>query len=599
MNDNGPLTIVALFPTLIRPCGFQNRPSSRFDGDTRLETSDISPTPPATPARWSASTTSAAGLWATIRQNRPVLSQETLILLFSVFFAIASNGPFWKAAYALHPTNIAFVLSLAGLLVAANGLLLSLLVWRWTAKPVITVLLFTTAMAVHYMTTYGVFMDADMVRNVLATDVKESRELMTPSLIVPLLLYAVLPAALLWWVRVRERPVTRSLWVRPLFISSLMVGGLLAVMLSSADVSAMLRNHREIKYLATPLNYVVGLQQNLRSSSPISKAPRTPIALDATATPRVATSKPRLLVLVVGETARAQNWGLNGYARQTTPELARLDVVNFPDMHSCGTSTEVSVPCMFSQIGRHNYDQKAIRTQQSLLDVLDRTGVKTLWRDNQSGCKGVCEGTAFESLTNATDPSLCARGRCLDEIMLKGLEDQVRSERGDRVVVLHQLGNHGPSYFERYPAAFRTFTPPCENAELGNCDASQIVNAYDNAILYTDHFLAKTIRQLRSMEDYDTAMIYVSDHGESLGEKGLYLHGVPYAIAPAEQTRVPMVMWFSDRFAAHRGVDVRCLQQRARQRTDHDVLFSSILGLMQIRTSAYDAKEDVFAGCVA
>jgi lipid A ethanolaminephosphotransferase len=562
-----------------------------------VETSDILPTSRTSAAAQGASPRADGSVWSTILRSRPLVSQEVLILLFSVFFAIASNGPFWKAATALHPGHMTFVVSLTGLLVAANGLLLSLLVWRWTAKPVLTVLLFTTAMAAHYMTTYGVFMDADMVRNVLATDVKESRELMTPSLILPLLLYAVLPAALLWWVRVRDRKVTRTLWVRPLFICALLAGGLASVMLSSADVSAMLRNHREIKYLATPLNYVVGLQQNLRASSPIKKAPKTPIALDAMATPRATSSKPRLLVLVVGETARAQNWGLNGYARQTTPELARLDVVNFPDMHSCGTSTEVSVPCMFSQIGRHNYDQKAIRSQQSLLNVLDRTGVKTLWRDNQSGCKGVCEGTAFESLANATDASLCADGRCMDEIMLKGLEEQVRSERGDRVIVLHQLGNHGPSYFQRYPAAYRKFLPPCENPELGNCETAQIVNAYDNAILYTDHFLAQTIRRLRAMEDYDTAMIYVSDHGESLGEKGLYLHGVPYAIAPAEQTQVPMVMWFSDRFAAHRGVDVRCLQQRARQRTDHDALFSSILGLMQIRTTAYDPTQDVFASC--
>ncbi|HHA2747689.1 TPA: phosphoethanolamine transferase [Stenotrophomonas maltophilia] len=526
-----------------------------------------------------------------------MLSQETIILICSAFFAIASNGPFWKAAYALHPGNLLFAVSLFGLLIAANGFLLSLLVWRWSAKPILTVLFFTTAMAVHYMTTYGVFMDADMVRNVLATDVKESRELMTPSLILPILLYAVLPTALVWWVRIRDRRVVRTLWVRPLFIVALLVGGFGAVMLSSADVSAMLRNHREIKYLATPLNYVVGLQQNLKSSSPIKKAPKAPIAMDATATPRAAESKPRLLVLVVGETVRAQNWGLNGYSRQTTPELARIGVVNFPDMHACGTSTEVSVPCMFSQIGRRNYDQARIRAQQSLLNVLDRVGVNTLWLDNQSGCKGVCDGTQFESLTNAADPKLCDKGRCLDEIMLQGLEEKVRSQKGDRVVVLHQLGNHGPSYFQRYPAEFRTFTPPCENPELGNCAKQEIVNAYDNAILYTDHFLAKTISDLKAMQDYDTAMVYVSDHGESLGEKGLYLHGVPYAIAPAEQTQVPMVMWFSDGFAQGRGIDVKCLQGRARQKTDHDALFSSILGLMQVKTSAYDATQDVFATC--
>lgn len=543
--------------------------------------------------------TPGAGVLARLSAWQPTLSQESLILLASAFFAVVSNGPFWSAAHALHPGSLLFLAALSGVLLAANALLLSLLVWRWTAKPVLTVLLFATAMAVHYMTRYGVYFDADMVRNVLATDVKESRELLTPSLIVPALLTAVLPTLLLWRVRIAPRAFTRTLWVRPVFMLGLMVFGAGSVMLASADVASMLRNHREIKYLATPMNYVIGLKQNLRSSSPIAKAPKTPIAQDAVVAARPAGSRPRLLVVVVGETVRAQNWGLNGYARQTTPELAQIGVVNFPDMHSCGTSTEVSLPCMFSQIGRRNYDEKAIRGQQSLLNVFERVGITPLWRDNQSGCKGVCEGTAFESLTDHRDPSLCRDGRCMDEVLLSGLDAKVRAVPGDRVVVLHQLGNHGPSYFQRYPDNFRKFTPPCQNPELGNCTPQQIVNAYDNAVLYTDHFLARTIHELQAMDDYDTALVYVSDHGESLGEKGLYLHGVPYAIAPAEQTSVPMVMWFSQRFANARGLDTACLAQRARQRTDHDVLFSSLLGLMQVKTKAYDPTQDVFASCVA
>lgn len=529
----------------------------------------------------------------------PVLSQEQLILAATAFFTVFSNGPFWKAATALHPGNLLFVASLSGLLVAVNGLLLSLLVWRWTAKPVLSVLLVTTAMAVHYMTTYGVFMDADMVRNILHTDAKESRELLTPSLVSPLLVFALLPIALLWRVRIAPRSITRTVWVRPLFMLGLIALALGSTLLSSAEVAAMVRNHREIKYLASPMNYLIGLKQNLTSSPPINRTPKTPIATDAAAVARPAGSRPRLLVLVVGETVRAQNWGLNGYARQTTPELAQIGVINFPDMHSCGTSTEVSLPCMFSPLGRRNYDEKQIHRQQSLLNVLDKVGITTLWRDNQSGCKGVCDGTRFESLSDASDAGLCAHGRCMDEILLKQLGERVRSQPGDRVVVLHQLGNHGPSYFERYPDAFRKFSPPCENPDLGDCQRTGIVNAYDNAVLYTDHFLARTIHELQAMEDYDTGLIYVSDHGESLGEKGLYLHGVPYAIAPAEQTHVPMVMWFSSRFTADRGLDTNCLRHQAMQKTTHDALFSSILGLMQVTTTARDPGMDLFAACTS
>jgi lipid A ethanolaminephosphotransferase len=527
----------------------------------------------------------------------PRLSQEQLILFSSAFFALVSNHAFWASAWRLHPGDPMFLAAMFGLLVVANGLLLSLLTWQWSAKPVITVLLFTTALATHFMSTYGVFMDADMLRNVLHTDMKESRELMTPQLLWPLLFTALLPALLLWRVRIAQRATLRSLWVRPLFMLGLAALAGVSALLAPAHVAAMMRNHREVRYLATPINYMVALQQDFRSSSPMRSQPRIPIGTDAKMAPHVVGDKPRLLVLVLGETVRAQDWGLNGYARQTTPELARLGVLNFPDMHSCGTSTEVSVPCMFSQLGRRHYDEHAIRQQQSLLNVLEYAGIKTLWRDNQSGCKGVCDGLAIERLDDAKVPGLCAHGRCLDEVLLHELAAKIRAAPGDRVVVLHQLGSHGPNYFQRYPANFRHFTPPCEDPELGNCRQQDIVNAYDNSVLYTDHFLAMTIAELQGMDDYDTAMIYVSDHGESLGEKGLYLHGMPYAIAPQEQTRVPMVMWFSTGFSRARGLDLGCLQRRAWIRTDHDAIFPSILGLMQVRTSAYDRSHDLFAGC--
>ncbi|WP_313247809.1 phosphoethanolamine--lipid A transferase [Stenotrophomonas acidaminiphila] len=535
--------------------------------------------------------------FARLRRWRPEISTETLILLSSAFFALACNGLFWRDALATNPGSVLFAVSLFALLMGVHALLLGLLVWRWNAKVLLTILFVTTAFATHYMNSFNVYLDADMLRNVLATDHKESRELMTPALLLPLLVYALMPCVLLWRLRLRRRSWSRALLWRLLFLVGVVVVSGAGTLASFQNVSALMRNHREVRYLATPANYLIALKQNLVSSNPIKNQPKLPLGTDAKATPRAADSKPRLLVLVVGETVRAQNWGLNGYARQTTPELAKAGVINFPDMHACGTSTEVSLPCMFSPFGRHDYDAKKIRAHQSLLHVLQHAGIATLWRDNQSGCKGVCEGLETQRLDDATKPGLCADGRCMDEILLDDLAAQVRARPGDRVVVLHQLGNHGPSYFQRYPAAFRQFVPTCDTPDLGKCSRGQIVNSYDNAIRYTDHFLARTIATLRDLQDYDTAMIYLSDHGESLGEKGLYLHGVPYAIAPDEQTRVPMVMWFSPQFAASRGLDLQCLRERARQRSDHDNLFPSVLGLMQVTTSVYERERDVFAGC--
>lgn len=533
---------------------------------------------------------------AWLRQWQPRLATETAILGAAVFFSLAGNGLFWRSALASHPGSARLALALLLVLTGLHCLLLGLLAWRWNAKPVLAVLLVSTLFAAHYMDRYNIYLDADMIRNLLATDRKESRELLTASLLLPLA-QSLPPLLLLWRVRLHRHGLRRALLRRGAFLLASLATVAGGAMVAPQDLSALLRNQREVKYLATPANLLVGLPRALRGDSPIRHAPKLPIGTDARATARLPGSKPRLLVIVVGETARAANWGLNGYARQTTPGLASAGVINFPDMHACGTATEVSLPCMFSPWGRHDYDQARIRGHQSLLHVLEHAGISTLWRDNQSGCKGVCEGLAIERLDNSARPGLCSGDRCFDGILLDGLPARVRTRPGDRVVVLHPLGNHGPSYYDRYPAAFRHFTPTCDTPELGRCSRQQIVNSYDNALLYTDHVLASTIALLGRMDDYDTAMIYVSDHGESLGEKGLYLHGMPYAIAPEQQTRVPMAMWFSSGFAADRKLDLACVRARAAAPADHDLLFSSVLGLMQVRTALYDPRRDLFASC--
>ena len=526
---------------------------------------------------------------------RPQISGETLVLLSALYFSLFSNAAFWHAAVAHPLAQWRFVLSLFLVVTALHALLLGLVANRWIAKPLLTALLLVTAVASHYMSAYGVYLDADMLRNVLHTDSKESGELLSPRLLIPLA-WSLVPIALLWRVRLRRRSRSRAIVVRIAFLLAMALVAACGVMLSSQDFSSLFRSHREVRYLVTPANYVVSLSNVLLSSPPGPKKALLPIGLDARQVRE--TGKPRLLLLVVGETARAQNWGLNGYARQTTPELARIpELINFSQVTSCGTSTEVSLPCMFSPYGRRDYDEGRIRSHQSLLHVLDHAGIATLWRDNQSGCKGVCDKLPIERLDDAVDAELCNGKRCLDEILLKDLQAQLSPVKGDRVVVLHQLGNHGPNYFERYPPAFKRFTPTCDNPELGQCEREHIVNAYDNALLYTDHFLAKAIDSLKSQAGYDTALIYVSDHGESLGEKGLFLHGVPYAIAPQEQTRVPMVMWFSPGFLGDSGLDLDCLRRRAAQPASQDNLFPSVLGLLQVRTDVYRPSDDLFATC--
>ena len=550
---------------------------------------------------------------------------EQLTAVASLFWALSANRLFMLSALKdrdfSQPATWGFALALLVMLWALNFLLLALLSTRHSVKPVIAILTVGTALATYFMQTFGVYLDPSMLRNAMRTDVAEARELFSWSLLPHLGLYAVLPLLLLWRVRIVPRTWTRALGLRVLT----MVGaaGVLtgALMLIFQPFASMMRNHKEMRYLATPTNYLWSIGAVLAAQAKGAAKPRQPIGLDARPGPAMAArTRPLVLVLVVGETARAANWGLNGYTRQTTPELAALaaqsalsalsalsghsappggaTLLNFPEVTACGTNTETSLPCMFAPVGRRDYDEGRIRGSQSLLHVLARAGVAVHWRDNQSGCKGVCEGLSQDDVLSLDPPGLCADGRCMDEGLLIGLDERLAAARGTQFLVLHTLGNHGPSYFRRYPAAFARFSPACQFDDLQKCSQQEIVNAYDNALLYTDHVLASLIAKLQAAAGtVDSALLYVSDHGESLGENNLYLHGLPYAIAPDMQKRVPMVMWLSPGLPRALGLDVACLQGRSKQPAAHDHLFHTVLGLLDVTTSLYEAPFDLTQAC--
>lgn len=532
--------------------------------------------------------------------SRPSVSQEGMALAASLFFTLACNTAFWRAYAATGDLESArgwvTAASLATAMTGLHFLLLCLVLNRWTTKPLLSLLLVVTALAGYYSSHYGVYLDPDMIRNILHTDTREARELLTPGLALPVLA-ALIPVAMVWWTRIPvQRPGSALLRRAGLMVAvAAVTAG--ALLISFQDISALMRNRTELRHLIAPGNYLVSLARVASEDPAAAVHARQPLGNDARVVGR-GNGKPRVLVIVVGETVRAQNWGLNGYARQTTPELANLDVLNFTDVSACGSSTDVSLPCMFSARGRRGYDKQAIRESESLLNVLDHAGIATLWRDNQGGCKGVCAGLAFESVVDARVPELCNTERCLDEVLLHDLQMRIDRQDRDQVIVLHQLGNHGPGYYQRYPDQFRQFVPACESVDLGKCRQVEIVNAYDNAIRYTDHFLARLIESLQADTTRDSAMIYVSDHGESLGEGNLYLHGMPYPIAPATQLKVPMVMWLSPSLAANRNIDIACMRQRLATPATHDSLFSSVLGLMQVSTGVYDARQDLFAPCM-
>ena len=263
----------------------------------------------------------------------------------------------------------------------------------------------------------------------------------------------------------------------------------------------------------------------------------------------------------------------------------------------------MSLPCVFSALGREDYSDRKAHAQEGLLDVLSHAGFEVRWYDNNSGCKGACDRVSYEDLSQPEAGNRwCVGDECYDERMLDKLPEVIRNAKGDLVVVLHQKGSHGPAYSKRYPKAFQRFTPVCETTELAKCSRESIVAAYDNTILYTDHFLSQTIevlKQASASEKVNTAMLYFSDHGESLGENNMYLHGAPYILSPNEQRAVPMMLWLSDGFRERFHIDQRCLTARAGQPFSHDNVFHSVLGMLSVSTAVYNPALDIFGPCTS
>ncbi len=538
------------------------------------------------------------------------LTGEQLLWAASLFFALVANRSFLGDALrgraAADAATWGFGLGLVVLLTTLHYLLLAPLAHRRVLKPLLAVLVVLSALASFYMQEWGVYLDPTMVRNALRTDLAEARELLGVPLFVHLLVYAALPLVLLGQVQLQRRRWPRGLGLRLVAMAAaalVFVGTLVAVY---QPFSSLMRNQSELRYRVTPANLLWSLAAVTASQSRAAAGPRQPIGLDASPG-QVAQARsqgrarPLLVVLVVGETARAANWGLSGYGRDTTPQLARLPVLNWPQVQACGTNTETSVPCLFAPVGRRDYDEARIRGSESLLHVAARGGVDVHWRDNQSGCKGVCDGLPADDVPALNPAGLCRDGHCLDEGLLAGLDERVaalQQRGGTQLLVLHQLGNHGPAYHRRYPTAFARFAPACEQDDLHLCERQAIVNAYDNALLYTDHVLATLVARLTlaaRQQAVDTAMLYVSDHGESLGENNLYLHGLPYAIAPDVQKQVPMVLWLAPALRQALGDD--CLAQRVREPAAHDHVFHTLLGLLDVKTTLHEPALDLLAPC--
>ena len=536
----------------------------------------------------------------------------TLALWASVWIAALPNWPLWQALAALPetgtPRGVIFAVGFGVMIAALTTALLALAAWRWSIKPAITLVVLSAAFGAHFMASYGVVIDATMMTNVLQTDSREVRDLLNLRLAATVGVLALLPLAVVWRSRVQRLRFAAQLGRNVLgAVAAVLV--LLALLYALfADLSATMREHPSMRYLINPLNSFYALADIAAQKQARPSGPPKAIGLDARLAPRPAGSRPPLVMLMVGETARADHFSLNGYSRPTNPQLEQLGVTSFGAVSACGTSTATSLPCMFSHLGKAGFEARD-QEHENLLDLVQRTGMALLWLDNQSGCKGLCDRVP-SAYAHTPAPGakplpagLCESDECLDEALLAGLDERLAAlpaeqrERGV-LLVMHQMGSHGPAYFKRSPPGRKPFEPECRTSALQQCDRQALVNAYDNSIAYTDAVLAQAVQWLiRQRAAYEPAMLYLSDHGESLGENNIYLHGLPYAVAPRGQTHVPMVWWQPDAAATPTRPGTACLKAHAAQPLTHDNLFHTVLGVLGVQAAEYKPALDAFAGC--
>ncbi|HEY9051287.1 MAG TPA: phosphoethanolamine--lipid A transferase [Gammaproteobacteria bacterium] len=531
------------------------------------------------------------------------IKSSTLTLNVSIYFLLIMNSAFWQSYIdtldAFSFANIIFSFSLLVFLVIATNLILLLFSFKYLLKPLLIILLLSSALVSYFMSTYGIMIDKTMIQNVAETNPGESLELLSPALLLHFCILGLLPALVVYKARIHFDTLPKELLSRLWIVLGSVALIAVILLVHYKDFVSLSREHRHLRHLINPINYVYSLASYAGNTLYAADNTIHPIGTDAhVVLPANNNSKHSLVVLVVGETARARNFSLNGYSRDTNPWMRRENIINFSNAWSCGTNTAVSVPCMFSHLDHNHYDDDKAKHSENVLDVLKHAGVNVLWRENDSGCKGVCERVEQESMIHMNIAEVCNTEECHDEILLNHLQDRIESLEKDTVIVLHQKGSHGPAYGKRYPENFNVYTPTCNTNTLSDCSQQDVINAYDNTILYTDYFLEQVISFLKkNSAQFNAAMIYASDHGESLGENNLYLHGMPYMFAPDEQKHIPFMMWLSQDIEMNNDISDACLRTHSANEYSHDNLFHSLLGLMNVQTSSYDPSLDIFSSC--
>jgi lipid A ethanolaminephosphotransferase len=528
----------------------------------------------------------------TAKRSRRDIRLWAFIAGFSIYTMIAFQRPL--LAYAL--PNLDFgspqgLVELASLQVIQFGLMFIFLTLLSVLPTILMKVfciatLFANAAGAYFMTSYNIELDRTMIGNILSTDQREASQLWHPHLMVQAVLFALLPSLLILWLRVRK-----PRWYVRLGAAAMAVVMLIGWVYATSFTWLWFDEHiPRIGGRVLPWSYIVNTVRYFNQDA-LANREQT-LLPDANFLAAVPPGQKDIVVLVIGEASRAQNYAYYGYQRDTNPYTRDLGVVVLPAGQSCATYTIGSLACILT----HEGSAASPRTGfEPLPSYLTRMGIETIFRANNTGEPPV-KVTHYERTSEIM--ARCHDSNCpdpaYDEALVWGLADDLKASQAQRIfVVLHQAGSHGPSYWKKYPPAFEKFTPICATVEVESCSRQALVNTYDNTIRYTDYVNALLIKSLKTIPSARIAMIYVSDHGQSLGEHGLFLHGTPNAIAPAEQRMVPFLVWMNDAFMAAHGLTQASIQRPETQ--PHDLPFHSVLGAFGMASPIYKPEDDIFA----
>ncbi|WP_010432095.1 phosphoethanolamine transferase [Vibrio cyclitrophicus] len=532
------------------------------------------------------------------------MSINKLPFVLALYYLLVINLPISRELFnilsASKAESIGFIISIPFFFLAAFNFIFQVFNWPIFAKAFFILLLLTSSLVSYSMFSYGIFVDYGMIENVFETNSGEAASYLSLYSIFWFVLMGGIPSLVLLLTNLeRESWKDFAIWKSIGLLSSLIVIAIIAGLFYK-DYVSIGRNNSHLKKMIIPTEYVASTVKYINNTYIKEPIPYQEIGLDAQLKPETKQAeKPTLLVFVLGETARVYNYQYYGYEKETNTHTKPYNPIFFSDVQSCGTATAVSVPCMFSNMNRSNYDRDKAYNQDNVVDIMNRAGIHSIWREHDGGDKAVAHRIKEMTLVAKDSDPLCNNDVCYDTAMLESFEQDTQDLKQDSIIFYHISGSHGPTYYERYPEEHRKFMPDCPRSDIENCTKEQVLNTYDNTILYTDFFLSQAIKKLEKLTDkYNVALMYISDHGESLGENGVYLHGMPYSLAPKEQTHVPMILWMSDDFATEKGLSDTCLRKEGKEQSfSHDNLFDSLLGLMDVQTKEYREEQDIFAPC--